>query len=716
MKRFLLLIFLYAGVYSQDTLTIMTYNVLHFSGNTTGRVQSIKKVMDYAQPDIVIFQELEHQSGIDLLLSDVFNVDSTAFAAGTLPSSSYMKTGIIYRKSKLDLSSHVVLSTVLRSIPGYTLSIKNAHSNVKPFTIFGAHLKASDGTSESEQRWEEAKELYKHVAQKDQNYHYIFGGDFNLYDTEEPAYKLLTDSMTVDLEDVVGHWVRKESAHVMKYTQSTRTESIGDGGSTGGLDDRFDFILFSDHFTSSDPDLKYVDGSYTVIGNDGNHYDKALIDGGNSAVPDSIAEAIYFASDHYPVVAKIAYTTKSSTSPIAHAGGDVVAAIGDTVYLDGSQSYDPNGTIIYYVWDQTSGPAVTLNMGGSVKANFVVPDVNRTTSFTFKLTVSDNDGEGATDFVNVVVPVVGGYTPYDIQFTENQGVGENCYPSEFEGQNVEVTGVVTAVRPDQEYPNFFFQDPTRTEWAGMFVYIDKGYTPPNIGDQVKLKGDISEYFGMTEMKNIVSTEILSSGVSVEPVTVTASSVSGDCRVWVEKYEGMLVRIVNVEVTQSANKDGQWFASDYTGTAMIDGYMFDGDWPLPEYGTHFISITGVLHYSYGKYKLMPRNGDDFNDPVTAVGDELPERFELLTNYPNPFNPTTTIEFGVVNNGENHGYMSLQIIDINGRVVATLVNGIPNSNKVVWNGKNDGGQPMPAGIYFARMESGKRVLTQKMVLLK
>jgi flagellar hook assembly protein FlgD len=62
------------------------------------------------------------------------------------------------------------------------------------------------------------------------------------------------------------------------------------------------------------------------------------------------------------------------------------------------------------------------------------------------------------------------------------------------------------------------------------------------------------------------------------------------------------------------------------------------------------------------------------------------------------------------------MSLQIIDINGRVVATLVNGIPNSNKVVWNGKNDGGQPMPAGIYFARMESGKRVLTQKMVLLK
>ena len=88
-----------------------------------------------------------------------------------------------------------------------------------------------------------------------------------------------------------------------------------------------------------------------MIGNDGNHFNTSIIDGANTIVPDSIAEAIYYASDHYPVVAKIAYTSKSSTSPIAHAGGDITAAIGDTVTLDGSQSYDPNGTIIYYTWD-----------------------------------------------------------------------------------------------------------------------------------------------------------------------------------------------------------------------------------------------------------------------------------------------------------------------------------------------------------------------------
>ena len=716
MKRIFLLIMLLSSVQTQDTLTVMNYNVLRMTGSTSTRANYIKKVVDYVQPDLVILQEIEHQDGLDMLLNTAFNVDSTVFAAGKLPSSSWMKSGIIYRKSKIDISEDVFISTVLRDISGYTISLKNAHSNVAPFTVFGAHLKASDGNSEANQRWEEAKELYKYVAQKDSNYHYIMSGDFNLYGTDEPAYLLLTDSMTVDLEDPVGSWVRNEGSHVEKYTQSTRSDHLGDGGATGGLDDRFDFILFSDHFTAKDPDLKYVEGSYKVIGNDGNHFNTFIMDGSNSAVPDSIADAIYRASDHYPVIAKIAYTTKASTSPIAHAGGDVVAANGDSVALDGSQSYDPNGTIVAYSWAQTSGPTATLINDQRVKPIAVLPEVNRTTTFTFKLTVTDNDGESGVDFVNVVIPVVGGYTPYDIQYTENQGIGEDCFPSEFEGQNVEVTGVVTAVRPDNEYPNFFFQDPQKDDWAGMFIYINKGYVPPKVGDEVKLKGDISEYFGMTEMKNLVSTDILSSNNNVEPTLVTASSLSGECRVWVEKYEGMLVRLVNVEVTQSANEDGQWIVSDWTGSAMIDGYMFDGDWSRPEYGIHFVSITGVLHYSYGQYKLMPRNSKDFNDPVTATGDELPERFELLTNYPNPFNPSTTIEFIVTNNGVAHSNVSLQIFDINGRIVVNLINGIPNSNKVVWHGKNDKGQSMPAGVYFARLESGSTVLTQKMILLK
>ena len=705
------ILILFSFLYSQDTLTIMNYNVLRFNGNTTVRAKHIKSVVDFVKPDIVILEEIEHQSGIDLLLTDVFNVDSTNFMGGPLPSTQWMKNGIIYNQSKLDLTSHKFVSTVLRDISGYTLSIKNAHSNVSPFTIFGAHLKASDTQDDSDQRWLEAKELYKYISQMDSNYHYIMAGDFNVYGSDEPAYKLLVDSMSVDLEDPIGHWVRNESAHVEKFTQSTRTSQLNDGGASGGLDDRFDFILFSDHFTSKDPDMKYLEGSYKVIGNDGNHFNQSIVDGGNSVVPDSIAEAIYLASDHYPVVAKVVITSKSSTSPVAHAGGDMMAAIGDTITLDGSKSYDPNGSIISYNWNQSSGPAVIIQDSTATRASFIIPKVNRTSNFIFQLKVIDNDGETSTDHVKITVEIKGGYTPYDIQFTKEIGVGEDCYPSEFEGQNVEVAGVVTAVRPDQDYPNFFFQDPNKKEWAGMFIYIDKGYSAPSVGDLVILKGDIAEYYGMTEMKNISSTTILSSGNEIEPVKLNAALISGSCSEWAEKYEGMLVRLVDVLVSQTADENGHWIVSDITGSVIIDSYLYVGDFPKPELRTHYTSITGIVHYTYGEYKLMPRNSNDFNAPFAAVK-EIPENFEMMINYPNPFNPTTIIEFSI----KESNFVQLDVIDIHGRNVATLISGIPLSKKLIWNGKNDLGQMVPAGIYFARLKTSSTVMTQKMILLK
>ena len=72
MKRILFLCILMNG-YAQDTLTVMSYNVLRFDGNTSTRAAYIKKTMDYVKPDLVVFQEIENQSGIDLLLNNVFN-------------------------------------------------------------------------------------------------------------------------------------------------------------------------------------------------------------------------------------------------------------------------------------------------------------------------------------------------------------------------------------------------------------------------------------------------------------------------------------------------------------------------------------------------------------------------------------------------------------------------------------------------------------------
>jgi hypothetical protein len=73
---------------------------------------------------------------------------------------------------------------------------------------------------------------------------------------------------------------------------------LGDGGSTGGMDDRFDFILVSAPMVE-----KVESGSYMAYGNDGNHFNQDINSGSNSAVSAEIANALHAASDHLPVVA-----------------------------------------------------------------------------------------------------------------------------------------------------------------------------------------------------------------------------------------------------------------------------------------------------------------------------------------------------------------------------------------------------------------------------
>ena len=85
-------------------------------------------------------------------------------------------------------------------------------------------------------------------------------------------------------------------------TQSTRTVSLPDEGSTGGLDDRFDMILISQAIKDSGG-ITYIPGSYMAVGNDGNHFNRGLNELPNAVVSDEVALALYYASDHLPVYA-----------------------------------------------------------------------------------------------------------------------------------------------------------------------------------------------------------------------------------------------------------------------------------------------------------------------------------------------------------------------------------------------------------------------------
>jgi Ca-activated chloride channel family protein len=109
-------------------------------------------------------------------------------------------------------------------------------------------------------------------------------------------------------------------------------------------------------------------------------------------------------------------------------------------------------------------------------------------------------------------------------------------------------------------------------------------------------------------------------------------------------------------------------------------------------------------------------------VSGVGEEanggnvLPVAFELLGNYPNPFNPSTTIRLRL--NTDYDGAMEVRIYNTLGQLVRVLsiqVNGKGIYN-VVWDGLGNDGRPLPSGVYLYGMELHNRVLVGKMNLLK
>jgi len=102
----------------------------------------------------------------------------------------------------------------------------------------------------------------------------------------------------------------------------------------------------------------------------------------------------------------------------------------------------------------------------------------------------------------------------------------------------------------------------------------------------------------------------------------------------------------------------------------------------------------------------------NTNVTPA--ETPKSTKLAQNFPNPFNPSTTIKFDL----KEKGFVTLKVYNVAGQLVRTLVSGERDANSytVTWDGKNDRGGAVASGIYFYKMETKDFSQTKKMVMLR
>ena len=145
----------------------------------------------------------------------------------------------------------------------------------------------------------------------------------------------------------------------------------------------------------------------------------------------------------------------------------------------------------------------------------------------------------------------------DIQSSSNAGSGNDCNPSDMNGQTVTVSGTVTASTSNR----FMLQDGDG-EWDGIYVYDS---TNPVVGDSVQFDALVEEYYGLTELKDLSGFSTISQNNSVTPVLISTGDLANGCdNALAEKYEGVLVKLSNVTVTQTPNQYGEWAVDDGSG--------------------------------------------------------------------------------------------------------------------------------------------------------
>tara|TARA_B100000315_G_scaffold168186_1_gene156728 strand:- start:12 stop:917 length:906 start_codon:yes stop_codon:yes gene_type:complete len=113
--------------------------------------------------------------------------------------------------------------------------------------------------------------------------------------------------------------------------------------------------------------------------------------------------------------------------------------------------------------------------------------------------------------------------------------------------------------------------------------------------------------------------------------------------------------------------------------------------------------------------VPTPGFTNTDDLNINHDKtIPDQYILFPNYPNPFNPLTTLRYDLPENA----MVNITIYDMLGREIKTLVNATQDAGfkSVQWDATNDYGKPVSAGIYLYQIQAGEFVQTKKMVFLK
>ncbi len=202
------------------------------------------------------------------------------------------------------------------------------------------------------------------------------------------------------------------------------------------------------------------------------------------------------------------------------------------------------------------------------------------------------------------------------------------------------------------------------------------------------------------------------GQPINGVTVTAL-VAGE-----QGESGMLSAVTD--------QDGFWMVNlaNLKDPATGEVYQWEQDDEIrmsalgSGWSTSFDSRVGASSpFNVAANLIVDDVDTDINDSNSPVGPSLPKAFNLAQNFPNPFNPSTTIKFSVPE-GQSAVKARLTVFNIRGQEVAVLVNRSLEAGDytVQWDGNDRNGRRVSSGVYFYRLSTPEFNATRKMVILK
>ncbi len=332
---------------SARALRILNYNILFYGDDATfdtSRTAHFQTIVNAIQPDIICVQEVMNSSGY---LNFGINVLNGPGGPGGFVGAPFINglggggdNAMYYRSSAISFITNQNIQTQaaggIRDWSMYRVRLAGYSTAAAELYLFNAHLSSGGGAA---QRDIEA-DVYRDWAEANlpAGAFVLTLGDFNLENSSEAAWTRFTETRATnkgrmrDPINMPGNW--STSAFAAIHTQSPLLNLPPGGGpyTTGGMDDRFDFILVSDNLIdAASGQMDYISGTYRAWGNDGQHYNMNINDPPTIPEGAAAANAVYLASDHLPVVLEVASPSKASAPSVAGFG---TAVLGSTATRD----------------------------------------------------------------------------------------------------------------------------------------------------------------------------------------------------------------------------------------------------------------------------------------------------------------------------------------------------------------------------------------------